>query len=100
MVRQIHSIKQIQDRLTPVFERNGISKAILFGSYGRNAADEGSDIDILVSSSLKGLRFVGFINEVQEAVDKEVDLFDVSHIDEGGRLDTEIKSTGIVIYEK
>jgi predicted nucleotidyltransferase len=100
MLNRVYSIKEIRDCLAPVFEHYNISRAILFGSYGKKNADEDSDIDILVDSSLKGLHFIGLLNDVREAVGKEVDLFDVSHINAGERLDTEIRNTGVLIYEK
>jgi hypothetical protein len=53
-----------------------------------------------VDSGLHGLRFVGFLDEVQQAVGKEVDLFDVTHIQAGSRVDREIQDTGVTIYEK
>ena len=61
---------------------------------------EKSDIDLLVDSGLKGLRFIGLLEEVQSVLDKEVDLFDVSHIEPGSLIDDEIRATGVTVYEK
>lgn len=97
---QVYTISQLQQTLGPIFSRHGIRKAVLFGSYGKGTATEKSDIDLLVDSGLKGLRFVGFLDEVQKAVDKEVDLFDTSHIEADSLIDREIKSTGVIFYEK
>lgn len=72
---------------------------MLFGSYGKGSATEKSDVDLLVDSSLKGLRFIGLLGDVQQAVGKEVDLFDVTHIEAGSRIDKEIKETGVTVYE-
>ena len=72
----------------------------LFGSYGKGTATEKSDVDLLVDSGLRGLKFVGFLDEVQRTVGKEVDLFDVSHIQAGSQIEREIKDTGITVYEK
>lgn len=73
---------------------------MLFGSYGKGTANEKSDIDLLVDSGLRGLRFVGLINDVQQAVGKDVDLFDVKHIEAGSQIDREIKDTGVTLYEE
>jgi hypothetical protein len=57
-------------------------------------------VDLLVDSGLRGLRFVGLLDDVQRAVGKDVDLFDVTHIESGSRIDREIRDTGVTVYEK
>ncbi len=47
-----------------------------------------------------GLCFVGFLDDVRQAVGKEVDLFDVTHIENGSCIDREIQQTGVTVYEK
>ena len=94
------TISEIQSALTPIFEDYGITRAVLFGSYACGAATDKSDLDLLVHSSLRGLRFVGFMEAVAETVDMPIDIFDVSHIDSGSRIDREIRKTGVTIYEK
>lgn len=96
----IYTVPQLQETLSPVLARNGVKKAVLFGSYSKGSATEKSDVDLLVDSGLKGLRFIGFLNEVQEALGKNVDLFDVSHIEPGSLIDQEIQRTGVTVYEK
>ena len=93
-------ILEIQQRLTPVFDRYGVHCAILFGSVAKGTATEKSDVDLLVDSRLKGLRFVGLMEAVHEALLLPVDLLDVTHIEKGSPIDREIRSTGITIYEK
>ena len=97
---EVYTLPQLKAVLTPVFDAYSIRKAVLFGSYGKGTATEESDIDLLVDSGLRGLRFVGFLDDVQKAVGKEVDLFDVTHIDAGSRIDHEIRETGVTVYEK
>ena len=93
-------IQDIQRRLTPVFDRYGVRRAVLFGSLAKGTAAENSDVDLLVDSRLKGLRFVGLMEAVHSALLLPVDLLDVTHIEAGSRLDREIRETGITIYEK
>ena len=58
-------------------------------------------MDILVDSGLKGLRFVGLVESIREALgDKPVDVFDVTHIMPESRVDNEIRDTGVIIYAK
>lgn len=101
MEQKIYSSEEIKERLAPVFKKYDVQRAILFGSYGKGTATLKSDVDLLVDSGLKGLRFVGLIEDVREALDeKKIDLFDVTHIDAGSQVDREIKMTGVQIYEK
>jgi predicted nucleotidyltransferase len=97
---KVDTLTQLKAALEPVFDQYGVQRAVLFGSYGKGTATEKSDIDILVDSGLHGLRFVGFLDEVKQAVGKEVDLFDVTHIQAGSKVDREIQDTGVTIYEK
>lgn len=100
-MENIYSQETLKKCLHPVFQRYGIKNAILFGSYGKGTATEHSDVDLLVDSGLKGLRFIGLIEDVRTALDgKEVDLFDISHIEKGSRIESEIRETGVLLYEK
>ena len=100
MMEKVYTVPQLRAILSPVFSRYGVRRAVLFGSYGKGNATEKSDVDLLVDSGLRGLKFVGFLDEVQRAVGKDVDLFDVTHIQAGSRIEREIQHTGITVYEK
>ncbi|MEG0707967.1 MAG: nucleotidyltransferase domain-containing protein [Cellulosilyticaceae bacterium] len=80
----------------------GIAKAVLFGSYAKGLADDNSDVDICIDSrgKLKGFDFIDVMEDIREKLQKEVDLIDVTHIDKGSRVEQEINSTGVMIYEK
>jgi len=93
------SISHISHTLTSVFAAHRVRKAVLFGSRCRGTAGISSDVDILVDSGLKGLEFVGLLEDAREALQKDIDLFDICHVEEGSLLDSEIQSTGVVIYE-
>ncbi|MBD3315069.1 MAG: nucleotidyltransferase domain-containing protein [Chitinivibrionales bacterium] len=46
--KAILSVEEIVRRLRPAFERAGIERAILFGSYARDIQTRHSDIDLLI----------------------------------------------------
>ena len=94
----VYNIAEIKRRLEPVFRANGVKRAVLFGSYAKGEAAESSDIDIMVDSGLRGLDFVGLIEYVREALEKNVDLIDIHYVDRNSSIDREIKSTGVLIY--
>ena len=97
---KVYTIMEIQDRLVPVFESYGVHSATLFGSLAKGNATEHSDLDLLVDSGLRGLRFVGLIEAVRNALMLPVDVLDVKHVEENSRIDNEIRQTGVKIYEK
>ena len=96
----MHSIAEISTIPTPVFRDYGIEKAVLFGSLAKHTATDKSDLDLMVDSHLRGLRFVGFIEAVHEAIRMPVDIIDVSHIEKGSKVEQEINASGVTIYEK
>jgi len=97
----IFTPNEIKQRLQPIFISHQIRQAILFGSYGKGNATQSSDVDLLVDSDLRGLRFVGFVEELREALDdKEMDVFDITHVEPKSRIAEEIRQTGIEIYAR
>ena len=98
-MRKRYTIRGIQDTLTPIFRKNQVRKAILFGSDGKGVATAQSDIDLMVDSRLKGLSFFGLMDEVCESLSCPVDLIDTQDILPGSAVDREIRDTGVVIYE-
>ena len=96
-VATIHSVTEC---LMPVLMQYDVHRAVLFGSVAKGTNTEKSDIDLLVDSRLQGLRFVGLLEDLQQAAGAEIDLLDVSHIRKGSPVEDEIARTGVVIYEK
>ena len=97
---EVYTVAQIQGVLTPIFRKNNVRKATLFGSYSKGKATVHSDIDIMVDSGLRGLAFFGLVDDVCESLDCEVDLIDVRDITPDSKVDREIRNSGVVIYEQ
>lgn len=93
-----YSINEIRKVLSPIFEMYNVKTAILFGSYARNEATENSDIDLIVDSGLKGLKFFGLVNDIVESLRVKVDVFDVREIKKNSSMEKEINKDGIKIY--
>ena len=98
MKQQIYTVADIKEKLMPIFDKYKIKKAVLFGSYAKGIARDNSDIDIMVDSNLRGLAFLGLLEDVVNAVGKSVDLLDKSQIINSSRIQREIEDTGVVIY--
>lgn len=89
---------QIKTLCEPIFKEYQISYAYLFGSYAKKTASETSDVDILVSSEVKGLKFYGFVEKIQSTLHKKVDILDVGQLITNPALLNEILKDGIRIY--
>ena len=94
----LYTYDQIKDILEPVFKRYSVRSAFLFGSYAKGLQTERSDIDIIVDSGLRGIEFFGLLEDVIDALGKDVDLLDVSQIKQGSKIQEETKRTGLRIY--
>ena len=57
---------------------------------------------IMIIGAGTGVRdyIVGLIEDIRTALDKEVDVFDVSHIVPHSKISSEILKDGVMIYEK
>ena len=53
-----YTIEQLKHVLVPIFQKNNINSAILFGSYSKGRATAHSDVDLLVDSGLHGPVFL------------------------------------------
>ena len=96
----MQSVADIRAQFLPVFRKYDVRKATLFGSFAKGPASERSDIDLLVDSGLRGLRFVELLDELSEISGKNVDLLDTTHVQKASPVAREIERTGVVIYEK
>lgn len=70
------TIKEIKNKILPIFKKHNINEAYLFGSYARGEAKNTSDIDIYCESgNVKTLIEQGFFeDELTKALKKDVDI--------------------------
>ena len=92
------NVNIIKDKCSPIFQEYKITYAYLFGSYAKNKAKETSDVDLLVSADVKGLKFYGFVEKIKNTLQKKVDVLDTNQLKENMDLLNEILRDGIKIY--
>lgn len=95
------SVQLIKEKVSALFDKEydgQIDFCYLFGSYAKGLANEKSDVDLYVSSSLTGLRFVGLIERLRQTLHKKVDLIRSSELNNNIDLVNEILKGGIKIY--
>ncbi len=96
-----HGILQREDIIracSEVFADYDIDYCYLFGSYAKGKAAETSDVDLMISGQVTGLKFYGLVEELREALHKKVDLLDVKQLLNNEELLNEVLKSGIKIY--
>ena len=97
----LYTIEEIKGKLAPIFEENGVLRAILFGSYARGEATEESDIDIVahVNEDMDILDFAEISGFIEDLLNKKVDfLYGGDTFSNDMKL--EIEKNGVTIFEK
>ncbi len=94
----ILSIEDIQSACQTVFSEYPVEYAYLFGSYAKKKAKEESDVDLLISTELTGLRFFGLVDQLRTALCKKVDLLTIEQLKDNQQLINEILRDGVKIY--
>lgn len=92
------TIDYIKEKCTEVFQNYEVEFCYLFGSYAKKQANEKSDIDLLISSNVKGLKYFGMVEELRTSLNKKVDALDINQLNNNMELVQEILKTGVKIY--
>jgi predicted nucleotidyltransferase len=94
----ILTIKQIKDVCSRILKNYEVDFCYLFGSYAKGKAKETSDVDLLISANVTGIKFFGLVEELRESLKKKVDLLDLNQLNNNEVLVKEILKDGIKIY--
>lgn len=94
----ILTIENIKSVCKIIFEKYQVDYCYLFGSYAKNKAKEDSDVDLLISTSVNGIKIFGLIESLREGLNKKVDLVNVNELINNPTLLNEILKDGIKIY--
>ena len=99
MTDKVYSVEELAQILIPIIRKYKAEKAVIFGSYARNEADEDSDIDVMV---IGGLNFdptdvFCIADELYRASNKEVDVYEKREIDMNSDFYHNIVNEGVEI---
>ena len=94
----ILELEDIVKKCSEVFEKYEVNFCYLFGSYAKGKARPTSDVDLLVSTNVKGLKFYGLVEEIRTVLHKKVDVLDMNQLKDNIELTEEILKDGIKIY--
>ena len=92
------TIEGIKNSIKTIFDEHHVEYCYLFGSYAKNTAKETSDVDLLISTTLTGLKFYGFVDKLRNALHKKVDVLTLAQLENNPLLLNEILKDGIKIY--
>jgi len=80
--KHLPTIEEIKEKVVPILQRYGASRAGVFGSVARGKMHRRSDIDILVElgDDLSLLDVVRINREIEQALGRKVDLVEYETI--------------------
>ena len=93
------TILEITAAIRELLARYRAEYALLFGSYARGDATEDSDVDVVVFGGphFKRTNIFAFAEDLCELLGKNVDVFEISEVDEGTSLYETIMREGKMI---
>ena len=94
----ILEFEDIKRKCAKVFENHEVNFCYLFGSYAKGKATPVSDVDLLISANVKGLKFYGLVEEIRTALHKKVDVLVMNQLKDNIELTEEVLKDGIKIY--
>ncbi len=94
----ILTLEEIRKICLNILSKYPVEYCYLFGSYAKGKAKATSDVDLLICTTLSGLKFYGLVEELREALKKKVDVLDQKQLIDNIELTNEILKDGIKIY--
>lgn len=92
------TIEKIKIITSSILSKYDAEYCYLFGSYAKKTATELSDVDLLLASSVTGMKFYGLVEELREQLKKKVEVITVSSLEGNIELLNEILKDGIKVY--
>ena len=94
----ILELNDIKELINKVLSEYDAEYCYLFGSYAKGTANETSDIDLLISTTLTGMNYFGLVEKLREALKKKIDLFSLEQLSDNTDMINEVLKDGIKIY--
>ena len=94
----IIDVEYIKQKCGKVFEKYDVNFCYLFGSYAKKRAKPTSDVDLLIATSITGIRFYDLVESIREGLCKKVDVLNLDQLNANHELVNEILKDGVKIY--
>lgn len=99
---QMRDLKTIRldkkQKCADVFQDYNVNYCYLFGSYAKGKAGKSSDVDLLISSDTKGLKFYEMVERLRGVLHKKVDALDHKQLLKNEALLNDVLKDGVKIY--
>ena len=96
----IYNIEDIKKIVKPIFDEYKVNHVLLFGSYARNEALLIIYINLfIIDPKIKSLKLFSLKGDLQKALSKDIDIFQISSIEIDSPIYKNIFSEGITIYD-
>ena len=91
---------ELKEIVSPIAQKYGVERVLLFGSMARNEADDSSDYDFLITKgNLRSLiQYMSFVSELETVLKRHVDVVTDSSPDE--IIISNAIQEGILLYER
>lgn len=95
----IFTIEEITRRTTPIAIKRGVNRLCLFGSYARNEAKDGSDLDFIMDDGdvTSLIKYMSFVQDLEDEFKCHIDLVSANSYNKS--FLNKIKKDMILIYE-
>ncbi len=94
----ILTINEIKVLCSSIFSNYDVEYCYLFGSYAKGKATDVSDVDLLLSTTVSGIRFYDIVEALRECLKKRVDVLTLEQLKENIELVNEVLKDGVKIY--
>ena len=94
-VLSLQTIRAVCAEVLAVYD---VEYAYLFGSYAKGTATETSDVDLLLSTSVRGITYYELVETLREKLKKKTDVLNLEQLENNAALVNEILRDGIRIY--
>lgn len=92
------SVDEIRKICDDVFKNYDVKYCYLFGSYAKGNATQSSDVDLLISTNVTGLKYYEMVESLRDNLHKKIDLLDLKQLSNNNELLDEVLSDGVKIY--
>lgn len=99
MSDNVFTISKIKEIVKPIAMKYNVEEIYLFGSYARGEATQESDLDFLVfgGKNFKLTMIFALAEELREAFQKEVDVFEIHEINQDSAFYSEIMNERLIV---
>ena len=85
MNRLIYTLKEIEQKISPIAQKYDVPTMYIFGSYARGEATDKSDVDLLFQrkgSTVRGWVIGAFYEDLHKSLGKNLDLVTIETLEQ------------------